>query len=355
MEPTSHPIDERALRRWTDTRLKKQGLQRIPGEFGNTHAEGFERCITHVSFQQFLEALQRSVRLLFKHLDGRPYITSNQYLNDIIPGSNKPSNAWVFDLAKKHDMLEYDPTPFTFSKDDIHKKRNLNTIVFFDDMAYSGSQMYSRLQLFYNIPQPLEAYLVIPFLGLESIKRFRLLKPKVTLENFHLIKNEPFKYDIQGQFSCTEYSQDSDVFTFNNEALHNLPHGSHYSTSILEFRDWKQACVTSIKTNGKSAFIILFDKIVGTYAHCMDNFDSAMDKPITTDLRPTIYFDHKLSDEMSIPKKVMKGFVFEDKYYPMSKDNVEDWWNENYIPFIKGCQDLNQRYDDKCPMPPYKL
>ena len=46
----SHRIDRVALRKWTDSRLSVQKLTHDVENHGNTHTEGFERCVTHIRF-----------------------------------------------------------------------------------------------------------------------------------------------------------------------------------------------------------------------------------------------------------------------------------------------------------------
>lgn len=351
-KPKSHPVDKEALARWVDSRLKAQHLRRT----NETHAEAFERCMTHISFDDFCQALARSTRVLFQNLKNKPYVVDNCPRKNNGSGSLR-SSKWVFEIVKHMGFLEYDPIK-VFSGDNRYitqKEIGDCCIVYFDDMAYTGQQLAYRNVYYVDMEIYTTVFSVVPFLGVSSLDLFAYLPEYVT------IKDTSLKPKIRATFACTNHPT-----RFSFREGFRLPRSNAYTTSLLEYEDWKDAIVPPMKPTVEQTFefVYCFDTLVDHYRHCLDvdSERNAVDRPIRgyrdtpfynkprimldssdldgKDKKYAIYFDHKLADWLSTPEELMKGNTFA---YP------DDDMHSEYIPFIQGCTVPNRT----CPEVPY--
>jgi hypothetical protein len=217
-----------------------------------------------------------------------------------------------------------------------------STTFYLDDMSYSGSQIYQLLQEIY----------------MTSAKRSDLYVNKKKPINLDIIKGEYIDLRVG--------------ICFITQRANNQLENFNYKYSVFTLRAYATNIIPNPYKRYYSEIIEDLNSVLDpqTYTDCLIYFNPYRDSSCIC------YFDHKLADSNSTftnvlrfgqvpPSNIDYNFIYKHEerklskykpYYNQIKDVCDKELTEiEFIPFIKGCNELDEKYREELKQLPYHI
>jgi hypothetical protein len=277
------------------------------------------------------------------------------FVSEKIKETCNKSNFWItilfVKLLKENAEYNFCYDKCFFIKNSEQITRNAeydNYLIFFDDCAYSGGQLYETIKKITNLENIKNIYCVLPYISIVALKKITdiffnsFIKIITTEERLVSIENNNILYNILVDNLCIISYNDDNNYFYNYKlfvfSTNNLPiifeHKNADSASILQY--FYNFSLTYPKFSDNIKIYMLNDKYKKKYK---DNKNFIGDfytiEPIIDNINNKIDFDinkEKLLVILSEKYKLLEISIKQNDDYVGKRNNILDkCYNETYV------------------------